>query len=286
MNASPAAVPSTASTGGGPARATSSPPSSSTAPSAPSVTAVSTPDVTGDLVLEPVDDEEVRLDVDRASRRGVEAEEARLLGGRPHDVVGDLQLAEDGVRVAHVDVACLELAHWRRARRRSSSPRRQRPRSARRPWAHRAPRRATRLQPHAARPVLPRRRVAAYGSGERHVGSEPTGRDGLVGTLAARETRERRARQRLPWPGKPFAVYHEVEVDRPDDRDVGRTHAASARRSSTARSRRFSRRSNSPAHKELRSGGHPTRARSASPSSARTSTASSRYAWATRYGAA
>ena len=43
MNASPAAVPSTASTAGGTARATSSPPSSSTAPSAPSVTAVSLP---------------------------------------------------------------------------------------------------------------------------------------------------------------------------------------------------------------------------------------------------
>ena len=41
MNASPAAVPSTASTGGGAARAISSPSSSSTAPSAPSVSATS-----------------------------------------------------------------------------------------------------------------------------------------------------------------------------------------------------------------------------------------------------
>ena len=64
MNASPAAVPSTTSTFGGAARATSSPSSSSTAPSAPSVSATSPSRARERLELEAVDDGEVGIDGD------------------------------------------------------------------------------------------------------------------------------------------------------------------------------------------------------------------------------
>ena len=63
--------------------------------------------------------------------------------------------------------------------------------------------------------------------------------------------------------------------DRPDDRDP-RSHAASARRSSTVEPRSVSWRSKSPAQSDERSGSASRLAAVARPSSARTSTASSR----------
>ena len=90
VKASPAAVPSTASTGGGAARATSSPSSRRSAPSAPSVSAKSAP-----IGLDPSASSSSELATIRSARssmvlehrprrRGVQAEEAvRLLGARP-----------------------------------------------------------------------------------------------------------------------------------------------------------------------------------------------------------
>ena len=104
MKASPAAVPSTTRTDGGSARATSSPSSSRIAPSAPSVTATSLPRSPDDLVLEPVHDQQVGLDVDRPGGCRVQAEEPRLLRRGVDRVVGDLQLADDRIRVGDVDL--------------------------------------------------------------------------------------------------------------------------------------------------------------------------------------
>jgi len=48
------------------------------------------------LVLELVHDQEIGLEVEHARGRGIEREEVRLRRGRVHDLVGDLELAEDG----------------------------------------------------------------------------------------------------------------------------------------------------------------------------------------------
>ena len=86
VNASPAAVPSTASTGGGTARAISFPPSRRTAPSAPSVSAVRPSWPADRLELVAVDHEQVDLGEQgrrqRPGRRGVQAQEPGLRGGR------------------------------------------------------------------------------------------------------------------------------------------------------------------------------------------------------------
>ena len=49
-----------------------------------------------DLVLEPVDDEQVGLEVELARRRRVQREERRLRRRREHDLVRHLELAEHG----------------------------------------------------------------------------------------------------------------------------------------------------------------------------------------------
>ena len=110
-----------------------------------------------------------------------------------------------------------------------------------------------------------------------------------------------------PGPRQPLAARDQVEVHRADDgRRVAARHATLRERSrASGRSRReaavagrlrrraragrpalwpsrFSRRSKRPAQSEARSGAARMRAESASPSSARTSTASSRYTCATR----
>ena len=78
--ASPAAVPSSTSTRGGVARATSTPFSNSAAPAASIGDGDELP-ARDDFVLELIDDQQVRLDVDRACRRSVEREEVGAFCG-------------------------------------------------------------------------------------------------------------------------------------------------------------------------------------------------------------
>ena len=124
----------------------------------PNVTAVMPPDVTDDLMLEPVDYEEVRLDVDLPCRSRVQAEIAGPFGRRVDGGVGDLELAEHCIRVPDLDITGFQLRVRARRGRRSSSRRRRIPRSAPRRWTHPARPHATTHQPPVGRRALPPRR--------------------------------------------------------------------------------------------------------------------------------
>ena len=274
MKASPAAVPSTASTTGGRARAISSPSSSSIAPSAPSVTATRPSRRDERLELVAVHDRDVRIHRDRSRRGCVQAEDARArLPRREHRGVGDLELAENGVVRGKLDLA------ERRVRAGSdddlvltggvdedeSDPGRLLARVE-------LQRDVGGAQPGER---FLRERIAADRADERHVRAQSRARDRLVRALPAGHARERGSGHGLARSRQALAPRDEVEVDRPDDRDSW-LHAARARRSSTVELKSVSRRSKSPAQSDERSGGASRLAAVARPSSARTSTASSR----------
>ena len=149
-----------------------------------------------DLVLEPVHDQQVGLELDRPRRRGIEREELRAARGRGDDLVRHLELAED-----------------RATRRLSARPRRSR-RGRRRSGSRR--RRSTRI---SAIPVVPVRRTssstpaacrpasASSASGSsptaptmRHLCSELRRRDRLVRALAAGKALEVASRRPSPPP--------------------------------------------------------------------------------------
>ena len=93
MNASPAPVPSTAVTGGGSARATSRPVFDQHG-ALGSVGDGDEPAARDDLVLEPVDDEQVGLEVDPPGGRSVEDDERGGLRRGEHGLVRHLELAQ------------------------------------------------------------------------------------------------------------------------------------------------------------------------------------------------
>ena len=203
----------------------------STAPSAPSVTATSLP-ARDDLVLEAVDDQQVRLDVDRPRRRGVEREERRPRAAasddrrrapragrarRPRPRRGvdgrvrarhddDLVLAvvvDEDQRDARSSPACssVELDAGRaRARERLVGEARRRPTAP----TIRTRRRAARRRPPGSRPCRP-------------------------GSAC-----EARAGDRLARPRQPLDARDEVEVDRADDGELDR-HGALRRRARAGR---------------------------------------------------
>ena len=180
--------------------------------------------VADQVVLEPVDDEQVGLDVDDASGRCVQAEERRLRGRGQDGSVGDLELAEDGVGLPHVDrldarvrsrrdhdlvlaVGCDE--HQRDAG-----------------WS------SDGLDVEVdARSAQPDERLVGEGiatdaADEPHVRPQACRGNCLVRALAAREPLELGAAERLAGPRQPLDARDEIEVDRADDGDP-RRHAPS-----------------------------------------------------------
>ena len=267
VNASPAAVPSTASTGGGAARATSSPSSSRTAPSAPSVSATRPSRAHERLELVAVDDGEVGVDGDRARRRGVEAERCPPPAPRRETTASSgisswqstasAAAARRSPSVAFAPGRDDDRRLARRVDRISATPvgasRLAQPRARRRPRAaRRAPRRRTR-RGRRRRPASRRRRAAR----RRPPGSRPC-RPGRARSVAPVTV--------SPGRGSRSHARDEVEVDRADDDDRWRRvtraqaspTAASAHaqgpRSSTVEPSSVSRRSKSPAQSEERSG--------------------------------
>ena len=171
------------------------------------------------LELVAVDDREVGVDVDRPRGRGVQAEQARrLLPGADHRLVGDLELAEDGVARAELDGAELGVRAGRDRDLVLAGGVDQDQRDAGR---GRAPLRLDE-QPVLLRQRLVRERVVADRADEGHVGAEPRARDGLVRALAAADAVEGRVRDRLARPRQPLDPGDEVEVDAADDGDRGR----------------------------------------------------------------
>ena len=223
MNASPAAVPSTTSTDGGMARATSSPSSSRTAPSSTEREGNETVGTRERLELEAVDDGEVRVDRDPPGRRGIEAEHSRrLLPGGDDGVIGDLLLTQDRVGRCQVEAADERVCPRRDDDRRLS---------LRIDGDQRNPRRLVDLAEierdpglTQARQSLSGERIPPDGCHHADICAEPGARDGLVGALASREPFERRPGDGLAGARKHLAARDEVEVDRPDDRDPRSRH--------------------------------------------------------------
>ncbi len=227
-----------------------------------------------DLVLEPVHDEQVGLEVEHPRRRGVQREERRLLGRGENDLVRDLELAEHrpfdgpwcqlGVRAGedgdlvlalhvHVDQGNPGLAL------------------------------ALELELDAGGDEPAERllgeRVVPDGADHLHLRAELRRRDRLVCAFAAGVAAELARRDRLAGPRQALHARDEVEVDRPDDGEldgIAEIYAARARTSSCTRRSRFSRRSKRPAQSEPRSGLASNSTAADRPSSARISTASSR----------
>ena len=215
VKASPAAVPSTASTLGGAARATSSPSSSSTAPSAPERERGQARSLGQRVELVAVDDDEVGAaeDLHRHGlrRRRVEREESRRrTRGSRNCLHRDLELAEEvldrpggrdrGVRPGRDDdlrlPVCVDVDE----------------RDAGRLDRMRQVVVDSRLVD--ALQGLLGERVLSDGADHPHVGPEPGGGDGLVRTLAAREALEARVGDGLAGLRQTLATGDEVEVDR------------------------------------------------------------------------
>ena len=226
------------------------------------------------LELVPVDDGEIGVDCNRATRRGVEAEDARASLPRAHDYrVRNLELAENRVVLGNRDLADVAIGAGRdddlRLARRVDQDRRDAGRLV--------GLRDLECDACAAKTGerLVGERIRADRTDHRHGRPEARARDSLICALSARVAREGRIRDRLAGPWEPLAPRDQVEVDRPDDGDPW-SQAASARRSSTVEPSSVSRRSKSPAHSDERSGQASRLAAVARPSSARTRTASSR----------
>ena len=81
------------------------------------------------------------------------------------------------------------------------------------------------LEPGLTGQSVVRERVPADAANEADLGTEPGGRNRLIGALPARNPLERRVRDRLARPGQPLDPGHEVEVDATDDGDRG-SHSA------------------------------------------------------------
>ena len=164
------------------------------------------------LVLEPVDDQQVRLDVDRSRRRRVQCEELRVTRGREHDRIGHLELAEHGAAGTdrrHLGVRAgndhdLVLPVIRDEDQCDAGV-------------------AGPLDPELdSRLAQPRERLVRVAvlsdcADHRHAGAELRRGDRLVGALAAGEAREAVRRERLPLPRQRLDARDEVEIDRPDD---------------------------------------------------------------------
>ena len=228
-----------------------------------------------DLVLEPVDDQQVGLEVEHPGRRGVQGEELGFRRRRIDDLVRHLELGQHGaldLARRHVGirpgehgdlVLALQVDVDQRDTRLSRAL-------------------DVELDPglDQARQRLVGERVVADGADHPHLRAHPRGRDGLVRALAAGEPLELPRRDGLPRPGQPLHPRDEVDVDRTDDGELdchaAQDYAARACRSSCARPSRFSRRSKRPAQSEPRSGAAWNETAAERPSSARTSTASSR----------
>ena len=179
-----------------------------------------------DLVLEPVDDQQVGDDVDRPRGRRVEGEERRVPRRSVHDLVRHLELAEHRsasevgahvrVRAGHDDDLVLTVVGDEDQR----DPRR--PGVLDRELDARFAEAGERLVGE---------RIGADRPDHAHTRAETGRRDRLVRPLAAGEAPEARPRDRLAGTGKPFDARDEVEVDRPDD---GQLDACSHDRSLSA----------------------------------------------------
>ena len=228
MNASPAAVPSTASTGGGDRAGDLLPALEQDGPFGAERQrgqAVEPPDR---LELVAVDDQQVDLVEQSGGRLAAGAafrqRNRACCGGRRDRLDRDLELAEHCVRRRRPSVAsAAALAPgattiW-------FSPSSPTTISAT-PVGSSTPR--TPCEVDAAlfeqRQRLVGERIVARPRRPSHARAEPRGRQCLVRPLAARDALEGRVGQRLPRPREPLAARDEVEVDRPDDRDRGRLH--------------------------------------------------------------
>ena len=177
------------------------------------------------LQLEPVHDGQLGVGGALPCRRGVEEEPRCELGRARHRLGGDLLLAEDGLRVAQREIVWTQLG---------VRPRRDDDR--RLPLAvHRDQRDSGRdvLREPAlldaclveCRERLRGDRVVPDTADQRYLRAEPRGGDRLVRALAAGHAGEARATHRLPRPRQPLRPDDEVEVDRADDGQPGRSHA-------------------------------------------------------------
>ena len=221
MNASPAAVPSTASTSGGAARATSSPSSYSTAPSAPSVTARSpSRRVT---VSSSYRFTTVRSASTATGRAGAALRQKTPVAPLPRGLDGrvrDLQLAEDRIVLGKRDLPQVAVRARRDDDLRLTGGVDEDQRDARRlVRLCELERDAGVRSPASASSAIG---VSTDRADHRHLRAEPRARDGLVRALPAGKARERRVGHGLARAREALAARDEVEVDRPDDGDARR----------------------------------------------------------------